>query len=435
MKILNSPLLIVLAFLLISISTFSQDNYYPGKIINNNGDTISGYIEYLEWGRNPLKISFKKSENSEPTVYTPEDLLAFQFEDFIYRSRTVTISNMPRTAEQATFNNIADSTASKNFLLLLIQADLSLYQLIDKKLTDYYYIEADSKTANELIYFKYYVNQSNGSRLLNTNNKYKGQLIYYLQACPDINPQIQKTGYTKYELFELVKEYAICAGLKIEYEYNFKQTFTTKSKQKRLKIGAYAGGSYSKIKFKEEDGQYDYLWLRQTDFPGSINPAFGLLMNIEPAAAKGKWAIVLDILIKSYSTSATYFYQLTEDWYRQYDMQFAYTFLNFNPMFRYYFRSEKDLKPYLNAGGYLGSTIRNNNETNLTEYIRGNYSYESESYSSYFDSGISFGGGIKFNKFYFDLRYTLGGFSLYKSYDIKSSTQSLFFLVGYQIYK
>ncbi len=44
--------------ILSSLYAVSQPGNTPGIVINNNGDTLVGDINYREWTKNPSKIDF-----------------------------------------------------------------------------------------------------------------------------------------------------------------------------------------------------------------------------------------------------------------------------------------------------------------------------------------------------------------------------------------
>jgi hypothetical protein len=57
----NSTLLSVALF--VTIAGHSQKNLQPGYIINNSNDTVSGFIDYREWYKNPVSILFTQSKD------------------------------------------------------------------------------------------------------------------------------------------------------------------------------------------------------------------------------------------------------------------------------------------------------------------------------------------------------------------------------------
>ena len=53
----------------------AQNNYQPGFVVENNGDTVKGSIDYKRWDRSPTKITFKSVTQSK--VYAPLDIKVF----------------------------------------------------------------------------------------------------------------------------------------------------------------------------------------------------------------------------------------------------------------------------------------------------------------------------------------------------------------------
>ena len=50
---------LLLLFLFAPLFSSAQGNYQPGLIVNLQGDTIRGSIDYSEWQNNPERISFE----------------------------------------------------------------------------------------------------------------------------------------------------------------------------------------------------------------------------------------------------------------------------------------------------------------------------------------------------------------------------------------
>src|ERR1700712_5017910 len=47
--------------ILLPFTIFAQSNYRPGYVIQSNGDTLKGYINYREWDQSPKSIEFKNN--------------------------------------------------------------------------------------------------------------------------------------------------------------------------------------------------------------------------------------------------------------------------------------------------------------------------------------------------------------------------------------
>ena len=71
----NHKFLFVFVGLILTTSLFSQQNFVPGYIIQQGGDTLKGFIDYRNWAKNPAKIKFKKTEQAAVTEYKPFDIL------------------------------------------------------------------------------------------------------------------------------------------------------------------------------------------------------------------------------------------------------------------------------------------------------------------------------------------------------------------------
>ena len=66
--------------LLVSCSVaFSQALYLPAIVVNQQGDTLKGQIDYRNWRVNPKTINFKKDVADGPgQVFTPLSIRYFE---------------------------------------------------------------------------------------------------------------------------------------------------------------------------------------------------------------------------------------------------------------------------------------------------------------------------------------------------------------------
>ena len=55
----------ILFFCLCPVIVFSQTNYKPGYVVNLNGDTLRGFVNYQQWDNNPRTIAFKYKVNDQ----------------------------------------------------------------------------------------------------------------------------------------------------------------------------------------------------------------------------------------------------------------------------------------------------------------------------------------------------------------------------------
>jgi len=154
-----------------------QIDMRTGFIILNNGDTISGEIDY----RNDLYLgsqcAFRYSQNNEIVKYGPNDIQAYRFTD----GRFFISKEVP-------FNE----GSSKVFLEYLVNGKLNIYYLRDE-LKDRYYFEKEGENIVELPYdegIKY--DQKTNNPYFYRSVKHINLLTYYLQDAPELKSKINK---------------------------------------------------------------------------------------------------------------------------------------------------------------------------------------------------------------------------------------------------
>ncbi len=403
----------------------AQDNFLPGYIVSREGDTVSGLVEYLDWKINPDNIYFKENKEKVARLLTPQDITSFGFSGFIYRSKTVKVSELPRSNSNASYLTVPESKISAKFLTLVVESRVSLFQYIDELDIDHYYIEITGDTLDELIHYKYRAVE-NGKDVVKTNNRYTGQLTYYLRSCEEVRKSIQEVRYDIEDLSDLFIRFNHCNGDSITYQLDLNDQMPSQRRRSRLKIGVSAGMTFSRLNFHGHSG---LPYLDNTSFPGSLNPAFGLLLSIEPANARGKWSVVTDVIVRGYRTSTSYLFRYSDEWTRNYQVELGGTYITVNPMWRYYFLTGK-VRPYMNAGLYMGSIVSRTNTLITEEDYYGDVSTRTSFAvsSGMIDFGITAGAGVCIRKFSIDLRYNLGGFN---NWDADSNLQVIGLLAGY----
>ena len=114
-------------------SSFGQNNYKPGSIINKNGDIIQGFIDYKNWEKNPKIISFKHSTEKEEIKYSPIDISEFTVNDEIYISAVVNIEVSPIHTSNLQFDPAFNYKEETAFLQAKVLGHKSLYYLNNGK--------------------------------------------------------------------------------------------------------------------------------------------------------------------------------------------------------------------------------------------------------------------------------------------------------------
>src|SRR5437879_3606317 len=92
-----------LLIFLLPASIFAQSNYLPGYVLQNNGDTLKGYINYREWDQCPTSIDFKHNPGDKDiSKFTPRDSKGFEVSGFETYVSYIGLLSMNRT----NFNNL-----------------------------------------------------------------------------------------------------------------------------------------------------------------------------------------------------------------------------------------------------------------------------------------------------------------------------------------
>jgi hypothetical protein len=158
---------------------FSQSNYVPGSITTNDGETVTGYINYSKSTETPLFVQFKTDASGQLKIYSPLQLKAFQVSGKAnYISFRGNIS-----MDKNHFPDIApalDTTTLQTIVFLKIVypgTNITLFSQTDKIKTRYFFAEKNG-IPQELKYYYYFDTRENTDRQIFA---YKGQLIILAQ--------------------------------------------------------------------------------------------------------------------------------------------------------------------------------------------------------------------------------------------------------------
>jgi hypothetical protein len=140
----RSPLLF-LFLCVVAVPVLAQKNYQSAFIVNNNGDTVKGFIDYREWYVNPKQIKFKTTNGGAVKDFTSRDIRAFKVVNELYVSRIVDIEfdSSANTARWIPYEGNAVYKDSSVFLLSLVQGKSSLFLLTHPRRRVSYYLQTD----------------------------------------------------------------------------------------------------------------------------------------------------------------------------------------------------------------------------------------------------------------------------------------------------
>ena len=184
------------------VSVFAQSNYRPGYVVQNNGDTLKGFINYREWDRCPEVIDFKSnSSDQKVSQFTPTTSKGFQISGL---DAYLTYKG-PISMNETDFHKLPDhlDTTKK-------QAAVFLKQLVTGRYVTLYYhndatkirffISDGNNIPIELMYYSYNTDEGR----INHLDIYKGQLnLLVSKFHPESSKLNRRVENTSYELSQL----------------------------------------------------------------------------------------------------------------------------------------------------------------------------------------------------------------------------------------
>lgn len=345
--------LVIATVLFMAGNTLSaQVNFMEGAIINNSGDTITGFIDWRYKDKNPRFIRFRKLNSKTADEYGPSDIAGFMVDGEFFVARTVPVI-VRKERKQVSFDaNIFDSQIVEKecFLNVLCQGRANLYYLKDEDDQPHYFIETDT-IFDELINTVSFRNDNfNFLRI----EEFKVQLREYMADCKHITSIIEKTKFTGRSLTELFENYSKCSYVE--------PVFLKKPDKMGVVVSALTGFTSYAIHFEGTGALFQEI--EKLDFGRSLKPSGGFGVEIIfPRPAK-KLSFYNELAYHSANMEASFFTKVGDN-YLNTDYQFIMNYLNFSSMFRYTFLSGK-FKPFVAAGITNSLAVRNFNEKVIT---------------------------------------------------------------------
>lgn len=415
------------AFLFLALSGLSQQNYLPGSIQKINGDTVHGFINYLNSEKNPLNVYFKIDLNREPDIISPREIKSFIVGNEIYRTATVKLNDgFYKTADLGYSPEISLRTETV-FLQTLVQGSKSLYYFRDSEGREQFFVELDSQF-ELLIYHKYLkdlnksVNSSN-STSITEDKRFVGQLSYYLKDCPEIQTELKYVRYNKQSLVKLFRKYYDCMNTVAEFE--------KKSDETKADFGVFAGYSLTKLRFEGYEDYYDEI--ANADFPAAGNVSFGIFLNKKLSRNLGRFSLHNELLFSAYKTEASYTDVVNENRYEENYITFGGVFIKINNMLQYSI-PVKEISLTTRLGISNGWNIKETNENFVKSVFYATTTTETKNAiedTRIYAIGIMGGIGANFKRFSLDVRYEQNS-GMSDMPTLKSSMRTFYFLVGYR---
>jgi hypothetical protein len=401
---------------------FAQSNYQPAIIINNEGDSLSGKVDYRNWKKNPQAITFLNARN-EMQVFDVYAIKGFYIlaENETYTSYTVDVDMHAGDGDVAMRRPLIDSPVIRKrvFLLQLVaDASLRLYQYTDKNKEHFYYRKAGQEPVELIHNFIY--NES--GKQVNESLRYREQLSALFADCQTMNGALNTIKFGRKNIQDIFLKYLQCKD-------TTRSVIVHKVKDgASIKFGIVGGLMSTTFRF---EGTNDDL--TDDNYRSSVSPVLGVLLDIGLPRGRNKWHIVNELTYKSYQTGTSFTRPYNNSYTRTSDVEVSFAYVQINSICRYIFPTNTTLKPYINLGmGNAFIVAENKNALHMT------YSWDDEENSKAFDGPNKYefsligGLGLMLRNVGMELRYagSKKGFSPYQSLDV--NPRSFQFLLHYQ---
>ncbi len=282
---------------------FAQKNYVAGYIVNLNGDTIRGEINFQNWTYNPKSIEFKLNEKYTET-YLPNQIKLFYAQNRMYLSASILYDKSSKALNELDYNTEFNWTEEEVFLEAIFEGKKSLYLLNTKVNGENFFIKNNEKI--EFLKYKKYKSKVTlnfeNKVISKSNNIYITQLSQYFQDCESIKSKISTIRYTSADMISIFNSYGICK----EKPYSF--VFKKMKDSGRLEFGVSAGIALDNLKFNSFfDFQYlEILQLEKTQFKYKPGYQLGLSIDYFIPKCNNKLAVCNDLVYRNFNTSGLF---------------------------------------------------------------------------------------------------------------------------------
>ena len=403
-------------------TAFSQVNWQPAYIVNLQGDTLNGFIDYWNWKRSPVTISFKNS-NDKIIQYKPSDIKSFKVNDENYLSAVIEVETSPLVTKD--LNQVSDVSLriDTGFIQVLVRGNKSLYRYTTINDKEQFYISGVKGI--ELLIYKRFLkrkDQLESALSIIENKKFVGQLILYFQDCAGIQSKFENTRYNAEDLVDIFEYYYACTRSRPQYQIKIEKTLFNK--------GLLMGVSNSWLRIDNTSTALKYM--KSEFFNSSTNPAAGFYIDIILPKIFRKWSVNNEFIVSRAVYSGTYEEYWNPDHYNIITTNLRYNYLTMNNMIRYK-RNYTHFSLYGNVGIYNSLIIdKINKKTTYTKFYSSERTEEAEAFATKNrEFGLLIGAGANYKRYLADLRYTTGkGMSNLDNIGIYSNR--IFLLLGYR---
>lgn len=253
-------------FSLFVVTAFSQQNFLPGHIVTESGDTLFGLIDYRNWETNPTSIRMKGS-SEQLTTYTINEIRTFTVDKHDrYEKAIVKRTTRPITPEALQLPYTDTVLTDTVLLRTILLGKNSLYQL--EKGRNYYYFKDSTGNIDELLYR---VVMAENNLDYNTYYAFRNQLKQKLGISEDdaLFGRLENLRYTEKDITKLIRVFQPEAPTDMRNGWQ-------PDRKKLLSFYVGTGARFSRLRITGADHM-----LTRMDYGGySVSPVFQAGMDV-----------------------------------------------------------------------------------------------------------------------------------------------------------
>ena len=454
---LFTRILLILSIISFSSAVFSQSkNYEAATIINNDNETLTGFVKNEDWRQNPNEILFKKEMEDEEKTYAATDIKSFQLSSGgKYISQKIIIENSKfRVLTEIDELNYLEVQREPvldtltTFIQLAVDGKKKLYIYKDARYRSHFFIKKDKKI--EYLYYgiQLYDENSNvkeissnhkadGFAWLNTqqmsiieNKEYINQLKSYFKKCSVIGDILGNVSYEKNDIIKLFSKYATCKDEEVTIE---------NIADKQVNYYLIGGLSSTNLLKYEASPTYTgrYLPLIDGVSENPLTPILGGAVEFVLPGLYGRHSLMNSLMYRSIHLKGSWNQFDREEDTRIKNYEFKINYIKLNTLYQYRQPLSSSISFFVQGGiGHGFGKVQTNEMIEETNFF-GSYNVrETEALTyvrKYQLSGIG-GLGLSFQRFSALIHYELG-YELSEVRTVGTRTGSLNLMLGYQLNK
>lgn len=422
-RLLSNKIVTIILYCFFTIFAYGQTNFVPGYIIDNNGEKISGFIDYRNWDINPSEINFKRDLEKVDGNYFPQSIKEFGVENDVYISAATELELSPRN-----LNNLSDSAKlhlkkETVFLQALVLGEKSLYRHMTKSGFENFYIKQGNEIT--LLEYKKYKKYIQGKLVVKEIKNYANQLNAYLDHCKQIGKSLNNLKYNNKDLDKLFEDYYdLCSSETVNFS---KGVLSMK-----YNLGFFGGITNTKVQF----ASVFFNYLTEVDFDVSRDYTAGIYFELVFPKYRQKWSMNNEILFTNFEINGEYIDVENENVSFTTRSKFAYTHVKLMSMIRYKYEIGSS-RFFVDTGISNGLIVQEKeNEKNEEINVYAEQRFRDGKGIEVIrkpEFGVLVGLGYGINRFSLECRYEIAtGFSGIR--DLAARTNRLYVLLGVNIF-